>query len=74
MRYVCTECGKILTDEEAILDPDGDVECAPCYEDHKDNWFDEEEPEEPEEPETVISPPGYGDDSMKKSWWERYFG
>jgi hypothetical protein len=72
MRYVCTECGKILTDDEAILDPDGDVECAPCYEDHKDNWFDEPEAEEPEEPEI---PPqlDYNGKSIKKSWWERWF-
>ena len=53
MRYICAECGKVLTEEEAVKDPDGDIECMPCYEGNKDNWFDDDEPEEeePEEPE-----------------------
>lgn len=47
-RYICNECGKLLSWDDAIMNPDGDANCDDCWKIHKSDFFDDE-PEEPEE-------------------------
>jgi hypothetical protein len=71
MRYFCSRCGKIVTESEAIKDPDEDIECESCYLANKDEWFSDEEETE-EEPEDLK--PGTHELTgaiEKKSFWRR---
>jgi len=55
-RYICNECGKLLSWDDAIINPDADAMCDDCWKEHKSDFFDDEEPEKQEEEPEDIKP------------------
>lgn len=52
-RFICNECGKLLSWDDAIMNPDGDANCDDCWKNNKGHWFNDEEPDEPVEQEEI---------------------
>lgn len=82
MKYVCVECGDILNDADTIINPDGDANCAECYENKKTEWFVEEDESETKPEETTPEPSTteektveqkleQGSEPKKKHIWDR---
>lgn len=75
MKYVCKGCGIILTEEEAVRDPDDDVVCEACYLENKSNWFSNGE-DKPADEFTASSDLQKrelsGAVDIKKPFWKRY--
>jgi DNA-directed RNA polymerase subunit RPC12/RpoP len=64
MRYVCSECGKILDEADVLINPDKYANCIKCYD--KTKYFDEEQ----KEPLMAQVAYDYGAVKNKRHWWD----